>query len=232
MKLVLLPGLDGTGILFKPFIEALPDTIEPLVISYPANAKLSYGELTEFVISRLPQEKFILVGESFSGNIAYQVALRKPTHLQSVIFVATFIENPRPFLIGFHSFLSFLSLNHIVLALMPSFIIRPILFGFPANIQMNNLLKQTMEQISPHVLACRLHEISKLTQAHQPCKIRATYIQATGDKLIPARCVENFKKVFTDINIFQIQGSHCILQINPLACAEIVVNETRQQPAL
>jgi hypothetical protein len=36
MKIVLLPGLDGTGILFKPFIEALPNGIDVLVISYPS----------------------------------------------------------------------------------------------------------------------------------------------------------------------------------------------------
>ena len=43
MKVVLLPGLDGTGILFKPFIEALPKNIETLVVSYPRTKKQKYG---------------------------------------------------------------------------------------------------------------------------------------------------------------------------------------------
>ncbi len=45
MNLVLLPGLDGTGELFRPFIEILPKDINALVISYPGNIKLSYEEL-------------------------------------------------------------------------------------------------------------------------------------------------------------------------------------------
>jgi len=47
MKVVLLPGLDGTGILFKPFIDALPSEANIQVISYPSATKLSYQELTE-----------------------------------------------------------------------------------------------------------------------------------------------------------------------------------------
>jgi hypothetical protein len=40
MKVVLLPGLDGTGILFKPFIEVLSSEIIVQVISYPTEKKI------------------------------------------------------------------------------------------------------------------------------------------------------------------------------------------------
>lgn len=78
MKVVLLPGLDGTGILFKPLTDVLSKDIDYLVISYPADRNLNYQELVEYVMGQLPKEDFILVGESFSGPIAYQIALRKP----------------------------------------------------------------------------------------------------------------------------------------------------------
>ena len=72
MKIVLLPGLDGTGELFKPFIDSLPPGIEPILVSYPPKEKLGYGELSDYVMSRLPKdEEYLLVGESFSGPIAY-----------------------------------------------------------------------------------------------------------------------------------------------------------------
>ena len=93
MKVILLPGLDGTGLLFKPFIEALPKNIETLVISYPKIKIQNYGELVSYVIAQLPEEDYILVGESFSGNIAYQIALSNPKHLKSIIFVASFLSN-------------------------------------------------------------------------------------------------------------------------------------------
>ena len=222
MKIVFLPGLDGTGILFKPIIDVLPNEIDIQVISYPTNTKLSYQELIELVMSQLPKEKFILVGESFSGYIAYQVVLRKPKNLRSVVFVATFIESPRPFLLGLSSWLP---KSRILSAPIPTYIIKFFLFGSAVNKKMISLFKKAMKQVAPNVLSYRLEQIEKLSNSHQLSEIRATYIQATNDKLVPKRCVERFKKVFNNINISQIEGSHFILQTNPLACAEIIVNE-------
>ncbi len=222
MKIVLLPGLDGTGILFKPFIEALPSETDVSVISYPPNSKLSYEELIEMVINQLPEEKFTLVGESFSGHIAYQVALRKPKNIRSLIFVATFLENPRPFLLGISSWLP----RNLLLSIrIPNYVVKTFLLGLAANKKMIGLLKQSIEQVSPNVLSYRLQEIAKLRNNHESCEIKATYIQATDDKLVPKRCLESFKNVFNNISVFQIEGSHFILQSNPLACAKVLVNE-------
>lgn len=222
MKIVLLPGLDGTGDLFKPFIEALPNELDPLVISYPSNTKLSYQQLTELVISQLPAEKFILVGESFSGYIVHQVALRKPKNLKSVIFVAAFLESPRPFLLGLSSWLP----RSLLLSMpIPSYVVETFLLGLEANKNMVDLLKKSIEKVSPNILSYRLKEIARLRNNHQSCEIKATYIQATDDKLVPKRCVESFINTFNNISVIQIEGPHFILQINPLACAEVVVIE-------
>lgn len=222
MKVVLLPGLDGTGVLFKPFIKALPDEIDILVISYPPDKKLDYEKLVVLVIKQLPEEKFILIGESFSGYIAYQVALSKPKNLKSVIFIATFLENPRPLLLNLFSWLPG---SLILSAPTPDFIVKKYLFGMAVNKNMTDLFKQSIKQVSPHILSYRLQEIEKLPQNHQFCEIKAIYIQATDDRLVPGRCVESFKKTFKNITVLQIKGSHFILQTNPLACMEVVVNE-------
>jgi len=213
MKIVLLPGLDGTGDLFKPFIEELPNNIDTLIISYPENIRQSYEELTELVINVLPEEEFILVGESFSGYIAYQVALRKPRNLKSIIFVATFLENPRPFLLGISSWFP----RSLILSVpLPRYIVRQFLFSLTADEKIIDLFRQSIKQVSSHVLTFRLQEIAKLPQNQQFCEVKATYIQATNDKLVPKKCVERFKKVFNNFNVFQIEGSHFVLQMNPL----------------
>ena len=222
MKVVLLPGLDGSGKLFKPFIDALPNDIDCLVISYPPYSKLSYAALAEFVIGQLPNEKFILIGESFSGPIVYQIALSKPKHLESVIFVATFLDSPIHFLMNISRFLP---INIILKMPIPDFIVKSVLFEEGTDRQITGLFKQVMKQVSTEVLSFRIQEIGKLPKNHQVCKVRATYIQATRDNLVPKRCVEAFKKVFDDINVFQIEGPHFILQSNPIACVEIVENE-------
>ncbi len=225
MKVVLLPGLDGTGILFKPFIEALPRDIETLIVSYPSDLKLSYIELVDFVMSQLPEEKFILIGESFSGPIAYQIALRAPENLKSVIFVATFLSNPRRVLLNVFYLLP---IKFMLAMTMPGVILKFLFFGLNANKQIIGLFKQSIKSVLPNIISFRLKEIIKLQKIDHACKIRASYIQATNDKLVPKRCAKDFKENFSEITVFQVTGPHFILQAAPIVCAEIVVNEIRQ----
>lgn len=173
MKIVLLPGLDGTGVLFKPLIEALPNRADIQVISYPSKTKLSYKELTELVVSQLPKEKFILVGESFSGYIAYQVALSKPKNLKSLVFVAAFLGSPRPFFLGLSSWFP---RSHILSVPIPTYIIRLFLFGSAVNKKMVGLFKKAMTQVSPYVLSYRLQEVAKISNNYKFSEIRAIYI--------------------------------------------------------
>jgi len=224
MKVILLPGMDGTGILFKPFIDALSSNVDAQVISYPADIKLSYQELVDFVMSQLPKEDFILVGESFSGPIAYQVALHKPENLQSVVFVATFLGAPRK---NFLNFSRFIPANLLLKMPIPYFFSKYYLFGSGVGEEIIELFNKTIKVVSPGVLSFRLDEMSKLDENQEPCDTKAVYIQATDDKLVPDTCVEAYKKLCINLNVFRIEGTHFLLQTNPLACAEILENEIR-----
>ena len=77
------------------------------------------------------------------------------------------------------------------------------------------------------ILSFRLGEIANLKNQHIHCNTRATYIQATEDKLVPEKCAEEFREVMENLNVFEVSGPHFILQANPSACAEIITNEIR-----
>jgi pimeloyl-ACP methyl ester carboxylesterase len=222
MNLVLLPGLDGTGELFMPFIETLPKDINALVISYPGNIKLSYEELVEFVLNQLPDNEFILVGESFSGYIAHQIALRNPKNMKAVIFVASFLENPRPLMLGISGVFP---RRYIFSGFLPEIVIKVFLFGMNVCDQIISLFRQSMKQVSPDVLVFRLIEISKISGVLQSCSLKATYIQASNDKLVPKKCADAFKKAYKDICVFEVHGPHFILQSNPVSCLDVIINE-------
>lgn len=99
MKLVLLPGMDGTGRLFAPLLSRLDESLEPVVIAYPEHEQLDYGQLHQFVRARLPEgEPFVLLGESFSGPVALTLAAAAPAGLCGLILCATFMRNPMPVL--------------------------------------------------------------------------------------------------------------------------------------
>ena len=219
MKVILLPGLDGTGLLFKPFIEALPKNIETLVISYPKIKIQNYGELVSYVIAQLPEEDYILVGESFSGNIAYQIALSNPKHLKSIIFVASFLSSPRPLLL---TLLNLLPTKILFSVPPPKFIIKTFMLGSSVKNNIIQLFLEALKQVSPELLSFRLKEINKLQLSSQKCEVKATYIQATNDYLVPQKSVENFEKLFSNLCVVKVAGSHFILQSKPVECGKIV----------
>lgn len=95
MRLLLLPGLDGTGFLFEPLLRVLPLNIEATTISYPATRGLGYQELFAYVSSQLPSTApYVLVAESFSGPLAIAIAHQRPEHLQAVVLCASFLHQP------------------------------------------------------------------------------------------------------------------------------------------
>lgn len=221
MKLVLLPGLDGTGKLFAPLIKALPNSIDVQVIAYSLNKKQSYNELIEYVKQNLPKEDFVLLAESFSGPIAYQVALSKPKGLKSLILVATFLENPRPFLLKFIP-------NSRVFALpIPTVLSKIFFLGFSVKSKIIELFNESIKMVSPSVIEYRLKEITQLKPSTQKIKIKATYIQASNDKLVPSKSLKDWQKVCDDIAVFKVKGEHFILQANPIKCAEVIIEAVR-----
>ena len=207
MKLILLSGLYGTGKLFTPFITSLPKNIKTQCIVYPTDSVLSYDELITLVIKQLPKEEnFTLLAESFLGYIAYKIALQKPKNLTALIFVATFLENPRPFL---SKFIPIMPLEFILSLPLPSFVAKHFLLGDEALVK---LLQQMLKEVPSKTLYARLLEISKLPTATQKVKTKALYIQASNDLLVPQKSYEVFERLFSSIEQVEVEGSHLILQ--------------------
>ena len=95
-RLVLLPGLDGTGELFAAFIDALGG-FATQIVSYPPDRAMTYAEYESFVRAKLPaDEDFVLLAESFSGPIGISIAAAAPPRLKGLILCGTFASNPLP----------------------------------------------------------------------------------------------------------------------------------------
>ena len=77
---VLLPGLDGTGKLFAELVKSLDPGVSAIVVAYPRDQPMGYEELDTLVMSVLnklpPDQRYVLLGESFSGPLAIRIAAR------------------------------------------------------------------------------------------------------------------------------------------------------------
>lgn len=153
--LVLLPGLDGSGKLFAPFVEALEPGLDVKVIRYPDDASLGYLALEAFVRSSLPvAQPFVLLGESFSGPIAISIAARPPANLLGAVLCCTFASNPRPRLSSFQLLLPLVSHRTVPLAVSSS-----VLLGRYSTGTLRNVLLRVLDTLSPQLLRARLREV-------------------------------------------------------------------------
>lgn len=100
LNLILLPGLDGTRILFQPLVEQLKDIFQVTVLPYPTERPSSLSEMVAMVKEQLIiPEDTILLAEYFSGLVALTLLEQCSIPLRGVIFCAAPAESPRPFLL-------------------------------------------------------------------------------------------------------------------------------------
>lgn len=95
-KLVLLPGLDGTGLFFARLETCLQSRVPVHVVTYAARAKMTLDDYVDEAAHALGAEPVVLLGESFSGPVAIKLAVKFPGRVKGLILAATYLKNPWP----------------------------------------------------------------------------------------------------------------------------------------
>ncbi len=221
--IILLPGLDGTGELFKPFIQCLPGRVRPIVISYPRDECKSYEELKKPVFSSLPGDiPFFVLGESFSGPLSVMIAHEKPVGFSGLILCATFVRNPF-FLLP--SWMRFLSISPIF-RLWPGLIALRAKFAGENFGPIADLALKAIRSVSPGVIAHRVKSILTVNVEKElgSCSCPAMYLMAGKDKLIRSHNYRRIKTLKNDVKLEKINTQHFILQLEPERSSELIVN--------
>ncbi len=218
-SLVLMPGLDGTGLLFDRLAAALTPGIRFQVVEYPNDVALSLGEHAALVAQSLPAGSIVLLAESFSGLVAMHLLREHRLPVKQVVFVASPMQTPRfrrflsPLfgtLFGFHRF-------------VPDALWRYFCMGPDATGSDISRLKTVLAQVDPAVVAHRLKLVaSKATRKEGPIDIPAVYLQADADRLVHCRASEHFQEQFSRFTLVRVAGPHFLLQRAPVECARLV----------
>jgi pimeloyl-[acyl-carrier protein] methyl ester esterase len=221
---VLLPGFDGTGRLFRYFVDALPPQLTPSVIAYPPDVPESYSDLEARVRSLLPSDRaFAIVAESFSGPIAIRIAAKKPKGLVALVLVGTFVHNPVRFVPTWLKSLVGSYLFHIP---PPAWMVRQLVAGSDAP---GGIVSETLAawcQVKPHVLAMRLREALAVDAADDflAVSLPMLYVSGTQDRLLAASTVDALQRLRPDIEVAVIAAPHFVLQRRPTEAADLIAN--------
>jgi pimeloyl-ACP methyl ester carboxylesterase len=216
-RLVLVPGLDGTGILFRPFLHAW--TGPTTVLDLPPDPALGYEELLPVLQRHLPREEpFFLLGESFSGPLVLRLAEARPRGLVGLILCVTFACNPLGRLGCLARFLA----RPPLISAVPRFVVRRMLLGGIADPDLSALLTEAIQRTPAPVVGTRIRALTKVnaTESLHACQLPLLILSARSDALVPRRCAVHMRRHAPCAEWHEYPGPHLLLQTRPAEAAQ------------
>lgn len=225
MIVVLLPGLDGTGYLFKDLLKELPTALKVEVISYASISSLTYYEQAQEIASLYLDKDVLIIGESYSGRVAYELCHLLGERVKGLIFLASFVSKP--------SIFSRLASIIPISFLRPNFITRLLLyivgFNMSGGIQLVSPVFHSLEHTDNKKLKERLRNIACLDKPIKKITCPVTYISPNKDFLIASRSVQYLASLCPNFKKVEVLGGHFIAQSNPVACAKAIADAANME---
>ena len=218
MKVVLIPGMDGTAILFDPLIEQAPAGVEIVKLPLIQSSDAGYQEQARDVISRIGEEPLVLVAESYSGMVAYQMLRMECKNIRHVVFAASFISRPS----WMAAIARFTPVAILKSRAIPKSLVGRVLFGRFSSDSLIECFYRSLLAVEDKVISHRLRQIATLEEPTIPIKVPCTYIRPRGDRLVSKRSIEPFKNLCEKLSVCEVEGTHFVLQTNPQACWQII----------
>ena len=221
MTLVLLPGLDGTDVLFGPLIESLPPWVCPMVVEYPAGGVNSYEALLEMVDEKVAAlESFAILGCSFGGPLAAMIAARRPSQVSALVLCATFILPPRPGLVPYR----FLARTPLIALLRTLRRFRYWIPGLASN-DLRRAKAAIWAKVGAGTLAKRSRAVLGVDARAQlaACRAPLPYLLFTQDEVVPRLSLDGVLAVAPQTQVAEVEASHHGLFTHPADSAARIV---------
>ncbi len=222
-KLILMPGMEGTGDLFAPLVQALGSSIETSVLRYPPDEPLGYAELLPRARAALPASgPFVLLGESFSGPLAIMLAAEAPAGLRGVILCGSFAANPIRWLPKFAHVL----VQPAVFRAMPHFTQAKAILGRYATRELSNMIYNANSAASAAVMAARARAILAIDVMEQfrACSYPLLYLRGNHDRVVPKSVLKGLLLAKPTMQVVTLAAPHLVLQVAPEQSAQAILD--------
>ena len=225
--LVLLPGMDGTGRMFEPFVHAAAD-VETRVVRYPPELT-TYPDCIAFARTQLPTGRpFLLLAESFSGPVAIALSAEHPEGLRGVVLCSSFAQNPRPEWLWLRPLLRLLPPLQLPLPLL-----RRLLLGKRASGALVQLTTAMLPHFPTATMKGRTLAVAAVDHTALLAQVRVPMLalRAAQDRLVPRAATEWIRAHRAQLDITTLQGPHWLLQTRPAACLQAILAFVDLRPA-
>jgi len=215
VRIVLLPGMDGTGILLRPFVQLLPVGIDATVVSYPEDIYLTHQQLAKLVLDIVPcSEPYVILAESYSGPVACLLAAHPVGNLCAVVFVASFVSLPWG---AIGRWIAEILPTALFRPRTPAWILRWLLMDADTPIEMISEAQDIIARVRPEVLAQRLRDSlnADFGPTLRDSTVRVVCLVPESDRLLGERGLRGFLAAKPSIEVVRVAGPHSILQCAP-----------------
>lgn len=218
-RVLLLPGLDGTGRLFAPLQAELAEDLETTAIRY--TDERVFEEYLQTVAGRMADTGNILMAESFSGPIALALLSRFPSRIRCAVLCATFAVSP------------FRNLCHAA-RLVPvwSFRSSPLRRSLIRHFGLNGELHHSIvpevidaaDGVPGVVTKSRLSVLSQVNMLPLLSGIQhpILILQASHDRVVSRRLGRQLIDGLPRAQMRIIEGPHMLMQTRPAECATAI----------
>lgn len=227
MKILLLPGLDGTGMLFDPFRQLLPVSLASHVCTLPSTGNQTPDFLAQHIATTAGcDEEVVVVAESYSGPIAYQLLQRQIHNIVGLVLVASFFTLPHPLL----RVASWLPIQLFPLNWSPRWALRWFCVGKSAPDHLVRSVQQAIASVPVPIIAERMRVLADLEEPKDKIHVPCLYLQPTHDRLVSKSHAASLTNWCSDLTVQQIVGPHFLLQANPRDCLDAVIKFVDKLP--
>jgi pimeloyl-[acyl-carrier protein] methyl ester esterase len=210
LPVVLLPGMDGTGLLFDEFVVEAPAQFRPIVLPLPNRGE--YDELTELIATTIPSDgPFVVVAESFSGPIGIRLAARFPDRVVGLVLVNSFVTPPRT------RWLRWLPWRLIFALPLPRRVVRMFLADKTTPDLIVDRICLAIARTDVSTMSARLRSILSVNEIQNLALVRSPVLLLHGtlDRLIPAEYTEEIARHVRGITARYVVAPHLLLQCRP-----------------
>lgn len=216
IPLVLLPGLDGTGLLGRSLVARFAAA---KLVTYPPDRVSSFEELVAHVRAAIEsQPRVILVGESYSSAIALRYAAAYPQQVAAVVLIAGFIAPPWTRALAPAMWAWLFRIRP------PRWIVRWAFAGAGADDERVDHVIATVRSVKPHVISGRLRQV--LTTDHTPV-VRGLgapvlYVAGESDRLVRRDSIRRVQEALPQTKVVYIPGPHVLSETHPDEVADAI----------
>ena len=220
ITLVLLPGLDGTDVFFRPLLASLPKWIIPMVVQFPTAGANAYPDLLRLVRSALANTSgCYLLGWSFAGPLALMLAAAEPGKIQGVILASTFVCPPRPI----YARLRWAVVTPTVWMLRFGKRL-PVWLSRSSSDRLRRDKTETWKRVRASMVAARIRSLLQVDAREllRTCPVPVLCLAGSDDGIVPHSNVKEIACVQPSVQVRMIDGQHFALYTNPTAAADAI----------